>query len=73
MARCPTVRILCPCVASGRADDGQHLAVGSGEHVPVYGAPAFRKRQLPSVLLTLETASHHAGEILFDSSDLTLL
>ena len=48
---------------SGRTDDGQHLAVGSGEHVPLHGGPPIRERQLPAVLLAVEAAGHHAGDL----------
>ncbi len=54
---------------SGRADDGQHLAVRSGEHVPIYGGAPVRERQLPAIPVAVETAGHHAGDILCDSSD----
>lgn len=48
---------------SGRTDDGQHLAVGSGEHVPIYGGAPVRERQLPAVSIAVEAAGHHAGVI----------
>lgn len=47
---------------AGRTDDGQHLTIGVGEHVPVHGSPTVWKRQFPAVLLALKAASHHAGE-----------